>query len=163
MIEQIPMTELTHLSYTSGNHEFLRLLSTLHRESFEDIDQRGWSETEMTETLQSPGMQAQIFSHKSQPVGFVLYRTVAGEAEIIGIGTRPNWQGRGIARQMLNQIIRQLSQNRIEQVFLEVREDNMKAIQLYTALNFTLNGRRNKYYQTMSGKNIDALVFCLRL
>jgi len=163
VIEKLPETELTHLSYTSGNHEFLRLLSILHRESFENIDQRGWSETEMTETFQSPGVQAQIFSHKSEPVGFVLYRTVADEAEIIGIGTRPNWQGRGIARQMLSQIIHQLSQNRIEQVFLEVREDNMKAIQLYTALNFTLNGRRNKYYQTMSGKNIDALVFCLRL
>ncbi|GGG75255.1 ribosomal protein S18-alanine N-acetyltransferase [Corynebacterium pelargi] len=68
------------------------------------------------------------------------------ECEIHTIGVDPAYQGRGLARAMMNQVCA-LADQRGAAIFLEVRTDNEPAIGLYEAFGFQRIGLRRNYYQ----------------
>ena len=73
--------------------------------------------------------------------GFALYRTIAGEGELLNLAVHPDRRRCGIARALL------LSIAPMAGVWhLEVRESNLAAIGLYTSLGLVLSGRRDRYY-----------------
>ena len=58
----------------------------------------------------------------------------------------PSEQGKGIARQLLSQFIEYGEQQNAENLFLEVRESNARAIKLYEHAGFTQMSVRKNYY-----------------
>jgi len=92
-----------------------------------------------------------------EPLGFVLLRTIAGEAEIISIGVRPEARRRGIGRRLLEAALAAAAAGGAERLFLEVAADNYQALGLYLSHDFTEVGRRPNYYQR-NGGGIMALV-----
>jgi ribosomal-protein-alanine N-acetyltransferase len=66
------------------------------------------------------------------------------EAEVHTIGVRPESQGAGIGRRLLQQLISVAGNRRL---LLEVRTDNAAAIALYTSEGFTMVGIRRRYYR----------------
>ncbi len=80
-------------------------------------------------------------------VAFILYRTIADEAEIIHLVCDNNSQGKGYAYQLFTELIEQNKENDIARWHLEVRASNAKAIRLYQRLGFIEVGRRKAYYQ----------------
>lgn len=66
------------------------------------------------------------------------------EYEIHTIGVDPAYQGQGIGREMLRQLL-ELSSGGT--VFLEVRTDNAAAIGLYESFGFRNVGLRRRYYR----------------
>ena len=92
-----------------------------------------------------------------QPLGFVLLRAIAGEAEIISIGVRPEARRRGIGRRLLAAALAAAAAAGAERLFLEVAADNWQALGLYLSHDFTEVGRRANYYQR-NGGGIMALV-----
>jgi [ribosomal protein S18]-alanine N-acetyltransferase len=66
------------------------------------------------------------------------------EYEIHTIGVDPAFQGRGVGRGMLDELLELASGG---MVFLEVRTDNAAAIGLYESVGFTTMGRRKRYYR----------------
>lgn len=92
-------------------------------------------------------------------IAFVLYRTIADEAEIIHIVCDKAYQGKGYAQQLLAELRKQLLQNAIKTLFLEVRDNNVSAKRVYERLGFVTVGRRSNYY---GGKH-DALIQQLSL
>ncbi|MGV0741356.1 ribosomal protein S18-alanine N-acetyltransferase [Mycolicibacterium sp. XJ870] len=66
------------------------------------------------------------------------------EYEIHTIGVDPDYQGRGIGRQLLNDMLEFASGG---MVFLEVRTDNEPAIKLYESAGFVNVGLRKRYYR----------------
>ena len=93
-----------------------------------------------------------------QPLGFLLTRAAADEAEIIIIGSRPSIQRRGVARQLLSHHLMLLAANGIRHLFLEVAASNIPAQALYASCGFAEAGRRRGYYTDGTGGRIDALV-----
>ncbi len=76
--------------------------------------------------------------------GFLVSRpTAPGEREILNLAVAPYWRRRGIARQLLEL---ELSASPGATWFLEVRESNAPARNLYQQLGFTPVGRRPGYY-----------------
>jgi ribosomal-protein-alanine N-acetyltransferase len=65
-------------------------------------------------------------------------------AEVQTIGVRPQLQGRGIGRALLDNLLAAAADRR---VLLEVRTDNTAALSLYTAAGFSRTGFRRRYYQ----------------
>jgi ribosomal-protein-alanine N-acetyltransferase len=96
------------------------------------------------------------------PVGFVLWRVAADEAEILAICTAPKHRRAGIGRALLDGACRSLRAGNIAQLFLEVAVDNTPAIALYRAFGFVETGLRLGYYVRRDGA-IDALVMALTL
>jgi len=74
-----------------------------------------------------------------------LGRTPPFEYEIHTIGVDPAYQGQGIGRRMMTELLDYAGTDSV--VYLEVRTDNGPAIGLYTSLGFITVGLRKRYYR----------------
>ena len=75
-----------------------------------------------------------------------LGRTPPFEYEIHTIGVDPEFQGQGIGRRMMTDLLDFAGPDGV--VYLEVRTDNEPAIALYESLGFVRVGLRKRYYRT---------------
>lgn len=117
-------------------------LCALHAASFS----RGWSETEFEQLLTDRSVVADRAASGRRNVGFIVSRRAADEAEILSVAVARPWQGRGLARRLLDLHLRRLAGLRLRAVFLEVDEDNEPARRLYARAGFREVGRRPGYY-----------------
>lgn len=81
----------------------------------------------------------------------------ADEAHILNLCVRPERQGNGLGRSMLEYLIGIAMHHEAASVFLEVRPSNKSAIQLYHKLGFQEVGTRKAYYPAHQGRE-DALI-----
>jgi ribosomal-protein-alanine N-acetyltransferase len=84
------------------------------------------------------------------------------EAHILNLSVEPGFQGRGFGGHMLNHLKKDAREQGARQMFLEVRESNRAAMQMYLNHGFNEVGRRWNYYPTAAGRE-DALVYGLQL
>jgi ribosomal-protein-alanine N-acetyltransferase len=117
-------------------------LAALHAASFS----RGWGETEFEQLLTDRSVVADRAISGRRNVGFIISRRSADEAEILSVAVIRVWQGRGLARRLLDLHLRRLAGLRLRAVFLEVDEDNQPARRLYARAGFHEVGRRQGYY-----------------
>lgn len=102
---------------------------------------------------QSPWTLEQVLADLGQPqnwyalaysgeelVGFLAIQENLYELEVVQIAVRKEWQGLGIARQLLETVPQE------KEVFLEVREGNTPARTLYQKQGFKEIGCRKGYY-----------------
>lgn len=85
--------------------------------------------------------------------GFIVYRPILDEAEIITIGVHPDARNTGIASAMLGIVEGELKKSGIKSIFLEVAENNAPARRLYESNGYKQIGIRTKYYD-----GIDAIM-----
>ena len=79
--------------------------------------------------------------------GLVIFRIIADEAEILNLAVDPSWRRQGIASRLIEDAFAACKAAGVRTIFLEVRESNQAALNLYTRMGFTENGRRPKYYR----------------
>ena len=80
-------------------------------------------------------------------VGYVGSQTVLGETDMMNIAVHPEFRKKGIARELITQLISTLAQQGSHSLMLEVRASNDPAISLYKSLDFVEVGRRRNYYR----------------
>ncbi|MGB1090853.1 MAG: ribosomal protein S18-alanine N-acetyltransferase [Oceanobacter sp.] len=119
-----------------------------------------WAQSVMTGYLAKPGVISIIQLDKT-PVGFAVVTRVVGEAELLDIAVHPDYQGKGLGEELMNHVLELASQD-CERLFLEVRESNTPAIQLYEKLGFCQVGVRRNYYPSEKGRE-DALLYAQEL
>lgn len=85
----------------------------------------------------------------------------AREAELLILSVHPQWQRKGIAKMLLQNVLRLLS-GHADNVFLEVRESNTAAQALYESLGFNGLGCRTNYYPAKNGRE-DACIYGMTL
>jgi ribosomal-protein-alanine N-acetyltransferase len=148
-----------------GTRDDVAALADIHEQSFH----RPWSADEMAALLAEEGTvrclvaRKQVLLGPRRPVGFVIFRSAAGEAEILTIAVDPAHRGRGHGRQLMEETSRRLYRDRIEALFLEVEETNRAALALYRSLGFEKVGERAGYYLQETGQPGTALVMRLGL
>ena len=99
------------------------------------------------------------FHHRD---GFVMARAAGGEAEILTLAVAPAARGKGLGRALLQAAINRAQAMGAETMFLEVGDDNPRALALYAGLGFAKVGTRKAYYSALSGST-DAAVLRLSL
>jgi ribosomal-protein-alanine N-acetyltransferase len=87
--------------------------------------------------------------------GFVIVRCADEEWEIENVVVDSQLRRQGIARTLLEGLLRQARSRGVAQVLLEVRESNVAARRLYRKMGFTEAGLRPGYY---SNPNEDAVL-----
>lgn len=85
--------------------------------------------------------------------GFVVYRCVADEAEIITIGVAPDARRNGIGSAMLCIIEKNIKNQGVNKIFLEVASTNVAGQKLYENNGYKVVGIRPKYYD-----GVDAIL-----
>lgn len=135
-------------------------LAAIHADAFPEA---AWSAADIAALLREETVfglvarRANAFGSRSA-VGFVLMRSVAGEAEILTIAVASSHRRRGIARVLVEEAFRRLYRERVEAVFLEVDAGNGAALGLYRRLGFVKVGERKGYYAHGSVPDASALV-----
>lgn len=104
-----------------------------------------WSLKSFQEEIASRISQLKVAELSSEVVGYVLYRTVVDEAEILSVAVKPEKRRKGIATALLKEALKDIEKT-ANVCFLEVRVSNKEAIGLYAKLGFRITGLRKKYY-----------------
>lgn len=94
--------------------------------------------------------------------GFALIQQIVDEASIIDICIAQQYQGKGFGRCLLSNLIDEAKHRQAKVIFLEVRESNIPAIQLYSKMGFIRSGERKDYYPTETGRE-NAILMELKL
>jgi [ribosomal protein S18]-alanine N-acetyltransferase len=121
-----------------------------------------WSPATMRADLESPHTFYLVVEEAGRVVGYAGLRAPAGSADAdiqtIAISAESRTRGRG--RTLLTGLLEEAHARGVRDVFLDVRDDNAVAQELYRSEGFVEVGRRPRYYQA-AGR--DAIVMRLAL
>jgi ribosomal-protein-alanine N-acetyltransferase len=161
------MTEKNVAEKLFDNHNapgIIRQMDTNDIDRIMEIERKSfvapWSKTMFEETIFSPISRGLVIEHNNTIVGYIVFYAVYVEAHIMNLAVNPEERKQGYARQMLDQVLKLFRENSIGECYLEVREHNRVAQELYEHFGFEVIGRRKKYYPET---NEDALVMQLLL
>lgn len=119
-------------------------LVLIERECFSDP----WSAAGIDETIQSETNFVLVAESGSSVVGHIMARTSGEEGEILNLAVLPGHRRRGLARRLLAEAVSVLLGLQVREAYLEVRESNVVAIDLYRAHGFRPVGLRPGYYRS---------------
>ncbi len=91
----------------------------------------------------------------AEVLGFIVARNVASEWEIENIAVTGPARRRGLGSRLMGEFLKLVREQGGKTVFLEVRESNLAANNLYQKWGFLKTGRRKMYYQNPAE---DALI-----
>ena len=94
-------------------------------------------------------------------LGFAIVSRVLDEAELLDMAIHPKCQGQGLGRKLLDRVLDWVAE-RARRIYLEVRESNAAAIDLYLGAGFVELGVRPNYYPATIGRE-DALLMAMEL
>ena|SRR3990167_9382571 len=125
----------------------------LHQNAFE----RGWEESSFRELLQVPRIAGIKAQEKKKFLGYILWREIIDEAEIITFVVDSEHQQKGIGAYLLQNLCVFLKDKGIVRLFLEVAEDNTKALAFYQKRGFIFLSKRPRYYSRKGKEDVAAL------
>jgi ribosomal-protein-alanine N-acetyltransferase len=133
-----------------------QILARLHADAFE----KPWDAAHMTTLLAGPGVFAQIAEGDDGPIGFILARTAADEAEVLTLAVEPQHWRQGVGSALVAGAAGAAVVFGARSLFLEVAADNVEALGLYRKRGFVAVGHRKGYYDQGAA---DAVVMRLDL
>lgn len=120
-----------------------------------------WSLKNFADSLQA-GYQGWIVREDQQIIAFALVQHVLDEAHLLNICVRPDRQGCGLGRQLLDRLIDLVSSRGSSLMVLEVRRSNQRAQALYLSAGFNEMSVRRGYYPAAQGRE-DAVLMGITL
>lgn len=92
-----------------------------------------------------------VYELEGKVIGFYKTTRYPGRcnhvAYIGSLAINPEYQGRGLAKAMMKEVIDELQSNGIKRIELIVESDNPKAIRFYERLGFKIEGTLQKFYK----------------
>ena len=132
MIHYVPMT-----------HAHVAQIAQLEKLCFHDP----WSENSIAAELKNSLSLWLVALDGETVVGYVGSQSVMGWADMMNLCVSPDYRRQGLGEQLTAELERQLRENRVECLTLEVRVSNAPAIALYEKLGFVQVGKRPRYYE----------------
>lgn len=124
-------------------------LNQAHIPLLVDIDQRShlspWSQKIFESSFNARSHNFYL-QQDSQILGYYFAEFVVGDMTLENICIAPEHQGKGLAKKLMDHLIEHAKSLNTENMFLEVRESNTKAIKLYESYGFEVTGKRKEYY-----------------
>jgi ribosomal-protein-alanine N-acetyltransferase len=110
-----------------------------------------WSLNMFIEEIRNPFASCFVMKREGEPrervIGFICFRNVSVESELLNIGVHPDWRRLGIGKKMMQFYIDSCSRAGIKTFYLEVNSSNRSAINLYRYFSYQSFGRRKHFYQ----------------
>ncbi len=120
-------------------------LAALHRRCMPSAD--GWSESGLKRLIEADAaVGIEMRAADGTSVGFVLAFAAADEAEVLAISVAPEHRRKGLGRELLKGLERDLVARGTVHLHLEARASNFAARELYRKAGFGETGRRKGYY-----------------
>jgi ribosomal-protein-alanine N-acetyltransferase len=142
--------------------EMADLLAALHARGFTGVTGAAWSAPALRSILDMPASRAWLSRMADRPGGLLLARAAGDDAEILTFGVVPEERRRGHGRALITAAAVWARDLGLDRLVLEVAVSNAPALAFYRRCGFTEAGRRNRYYDTPSGR-VDAYVFAAQI
>jgi [ribosomal protein S18]-alanine N-acetyltransferase len=118
-------------------------LAELERACFSDP----WTAAGIRETIQYETARTFVAQDSGRIVGYVIARISGQEGEILDLAVLPERRRRGVGQALLSAVWNALQRDGVKELYLEVRESNVAAIELYRRQGFRPVGLRPRYYR----------------
>ena len=121
----------------------------------EETNLSPWSADSYLEEIRNPkAIMLRLVSEENETIGFVVGRLVSGgsieercDAEIYNIAISTSYQGNGHGQTLLDKFLDEVELRGAHNVWLEVRESNARAIDLYSRNGFEKVQTRPNFYE----------------
>lgn len=122
-----------------------------------------WTRSNFADALRS-GYAARVLVRGDEVLGYFIAMQVLDEVHLLNITVAPAHQRQGFARELL-QCLAHWSRHEAQALtlWLEVRESNLRARQVYERHGFTQVGARKKYYPVDHGERETAILMNMSL
>jgi len=120
-----------------------------------------WSRLSFEQSLTQQHI-CRAVEHQNQIVAFHIVCAVADEMHILNLAVAARHQGKGLGHVLLDDIIQQAKQAKLEKLFLEVRESNKAAQSLYQKWQFEQIAVRKNYYSATQEQDRENALVMLR-
>ena len=133
----------SEMTITTMGQEHVSQVAELEKQCFSDP----WSEKSVASELENPLSLWLVALEGDTVTGYVGSQTVMGETDMMNVAVSPAYRRRGIARELIQALLRELARQGSHRLTLEVRASNAPARALYESLGFAQVGRRPNYYR----------------
>ncbi len=117
-----------------------------------DLDQKSfslpWPERSFRfELTNNPASRCWVAELDEKVVGMIVVWLIVDEAHVATLATHPEYRRQGIGKKLLAHALRRIMQDGARSSFLEVRESNLAAREMYRKFGYEATGRRRRYYR----------------
>lgn len=112
------------------------------------------------ELTDNPASRCWVADLDGRVVGMLVGWMIVDEIHIATIATHPDFRRQGIGRQLLTLALEKAKEEGAVSSFLEVREGNTAALEMYRQFGYEEDGRREGYYKDNCE---DAILMTLRM
>ena len=120
-----------------------------------------WTHGIFSDSLKA-GHSCWVYELEGQFIGYAVMMLVLDEAHLLNISVARDFQGCGMGRALLLQLIEVARHHGAQTMFLEVRPSNLPARSLYDSLGFNEFSIRKGYYPGENGRE-DAILMGLTI
>jgi len=128
----------------------IKQIAEIEKENF----QNPWSYDLICGEFKNKHSGIYVFINRNKVSGYIIYRWILDEVELLDLSVKKDLRRLGIAENLLDFLMGQSGNCNI---FLEVKQDNDSAINLYKKKGFRQVGLRKDYYS----KGVNAFVMKL--
>ena len=125
------------------NESHVSQIAELEKLCFSDA----WSENSIRSELTNKLSLWLVAVDCDRVAGYIGSQTVLGWADMMNLCVSPDYRRQGIGEKLTVELERQLREEKVECLTLEVRVSNAPAIALYEKLGFRQVGKRPRYYE----------------
>lgn len=118
----------------------------------------GWSIESVLSSLEKPYCTFEVLEIDGVIVGYYSFYNLGGEAYINNIAVKPEYQGKGYGKLLLNRLVEKAKEG-ASAITLEVRKSNLRAQNLYESAGFKNKGIRPKFYNNTE----DAVIYWYKM
>jgi ribosomal-protein-alanine N-acetyltransferase len=117
-----------------------------------DLDQKSfslpWPERSFRfELTDNPASRCWVAELEGRIVAMIVVWLIVDEAHVATVATHPEYRRQGIGGRLLAHALRRLIDDGASSSFLEVRESNLAAQEMYRKFGYEVTGRRRRYYR----------------
>lgn len=130
-------------------------LNRLYEIEKECFDEEAFTREQISQLLDDYNTVSLVARVGGKIVGFVIGMIYVDKKALYGhvltVDVVPSYRRRGFGRLLMNEIEKIFAMKSVEGSYLEVREDNEPAIQLYLQLGYRIIGKLDHYYGKAHG------------
>ena len=120
----------------------LDAIAAIEREVFNDP----WTRRSFAELVHARHVVFLVATDMSDVMGYAIVLVAGPESELANLAVARMAHRRGIGRRLLGEAVNEARRRGCEEMFLEVRDSNIAAKELYSSAGFEAIGRRVRYY-----------------
>jgi ribosomal-protein-alanine N-acetyltransferase len=116
-----------------------------------DIEQQSfefaWTEEDFLCCLRQRNCIGMVAEHQERIVGFMIYELLKAQLHVLNFAVAPWARRHGVGSQMMEKLVHKLTQQRRNEIRLEVREGNLPAQQFFRSQSFMATNVLRGHYE----------------